>query len=159
MSKRRRNRQRAMKRAAREAAKNDLPPGVGGVPPSPINDRLENQVIEKAVKAPRRTWDLNDRHRDAAIGVTVRNMASEDGRVSNGAVKNMISMAGQDQKEREIDKGVPAVAVGVQVNVNSGNGIPSDDELARMSDDELFRLHRQTLGLPAVTVNGREPPA
>ena len=142
-----------MKRAAREAAKNDLPPGVGGVPPSPINDRLENQVIEKAVKAPRRTWDLNDRHRDAAIGVTVRNMASEDGRVSNGAVKNMISMAGQDQKEREIEAGVPAVAVGVQVNVNTDS-----DSVRAEYDAILDRIDEQRRQIAAAAPVDPEQP-
>jgi hypothetical protein len=53
------------------------------------------------------------------VAVVSRNLLNEDGRVSNGAVRNMIAMKGQNMKREEMDQAPKTVAHGVQVNVQA----------------------------------------
>lgn len=57
----------------------------------------ENRIIAKLLACKR--WKATDQHKEAALGVTVRNMANDDGRVSNAAVSNLIKMESQNQAD------------------------------------------------------------
>ena len=64
----------------------------------PIAAAAYNKLVGSMLN-PRSRWKISDPNKEFAVGVTVRNMGNEDGRVSNGAVANLIKMEAQNQAE------------------------------------------------------------
>lgn len=58
----------------------------------------ENKLVASMTN-PRNRWEITERHKQAAIGVTVKNMSHNDGRISNAAVSNMLRMEAQNQAD------------------------------------------------------------
>ena len=73
----------------------------------------ENKIVTSMANK-RNRWKLEEKHKDEAVGITVRNMANEDGRVSNAAVANLIRMEAQNQADEH--KAQPDL---VDINVHS----------------------------------------
>ena len=73
----------------------------------------ENKIVASMANK-RNRWKLEEKHKDEAVGITVRNMANEDGRVSNAAVANLIRMEAQNQVDEH--KAQPDL---VDINVHS----------------------------------------
>lgn len=64
-----------------------------------LTPKMQNKLIRMAV---RNRWKISKKDQQKAIEVTAANMLAEDGRVSNGAVKNMLAMLAQNQKLVEV---------------------------------------------------------
>lgn len=60
-----------------------------------LTPKMQNKLIRMAV---RNRWKIKPEDQVKAVEVTVANMLAEDGRVSNGAIKNMLAMLSQNQK-------------------------------------------------------------
>jgi hypothetical protein len=96
--------------------------GIGGVsesepalaPESGLKPYEENRLTATAI---RNRWPITEKHKQAAVGVTIRNMARDDGRVSNGAVRNLLAMEAQQMEQEKRDSGeTDAPTVNVQIN-------------------------------------------
>lgn len=98
-----------------------------------VDDQQSNRVIQQAVSGEwtgRRRWDTDITPadiaptadglsaRDIAVNVTIRNMLSAEPRVSTSAVRNLIAMEAQNQRD---DTGPDAPPPGVTVNVQNNN--------------------------------------
>ena len=87
--------------ADKPTAQPDDSGGRGDIPPEdeyPIAGAAYNKLVGSMLN-PQSRWHITPRHKEVAIGITVRNMANENGRVSNGAVSNLIKMEAQNQAE------------------------------------------------------------
>lgn len=71
-----------------------------------LTPKMQNKLIRMAV---RNRWKISKKDQQKAIEVTAANIACEDGRVSNGAVKNMIAMLAQNQKLVEMSSEPKAI--------------------------------------------------
>lgn len=86
----------------------------------------ENKMHSKLIRFSRQRWPLNDKIIAAAVGVMVRNLSSDDPRVVNGAVKNLLTMEAQNIKVEEVALTVAAAQeratlAAHQVNVQVNN--------------------------------------
>lgn len=120
--------------ADRAAAQAPLP-GVGG-PPSGSTvyaAKMDNSLVKQAIRG---RWLVTDEHRNKAIEICVRNMGCDEGMVSNGAVRNLIAIEAQNQKDEHHQAAMEKKAGDTNVQVNVGmlygaNGapIPSVEEI------------------------------
>ncbi len=91
-----------------------------------VNPTQENLLTTRLLKFNRQRWPLNDKIIAAAVGVMVRNLSSEDPRVVNGAVKNLLTMEAQNIKVEEVALSLAAAqeratVAAQQVNVQVNN--------------------------------------
>lgn len=106
---------------AKLAAQPEINGGRGDEAPA-LTPVAENKIASLMLHANREVWPITEKHEQLAVGVTARNMGNQDGRVSNGAVRNLIAMKGQMQRQAEI-----AAQVNVQVNVGMGQEASIED--------------------------------
>jgi hypothetical protein len=154
MSKGRRQKQKDKKREAQRVLNGyeagpppvlvQAPAGGGRGDSVPLSPVQQNKIVSLMIHEPR--WQLTAESKGEAVSYTRRNMASDDGRVSNGAVRNLIAMESQNIAWERGDK---ADAAGNTTNIYvNGDAHFTPDKLRGMSQDELVRVHRETLGLP-----------
>ncbi len=87
----------------------EIPPVPGGRgEPIPLSPVQENQILRMAIA---QRWDIGRLEKKAGVGVTVRNMASPDGRISNNAVKNLLGMEKQNMEAEKQAAGGETVNV------------------------------------------------
>jgi hypothetical protein len=97
------------------------PRGQGGLTPSE-----ENRLVRMMMN-PRRRWKVTAKAKEKALKITEANLSSQDERVSNGAVANLLKMEAQNQSDQHI------VLPKLSLNVNVSTA-------AEMTDDELLRI-------------------
>lgn len=97
---------------AKEPGDENDPQQPGGKGSSYLSPTQENKLLAKVLNPrnhPRRRFKLDKEAKQIAIDATIRNMQSENGRVSNGAVANLIKMEAQNQADQHkaVDKKLP----------------------------------------------------
>jgi len=112
------------------------PTDLGGISPAPAPDgegagpyltpSEENKLYRKLLGFSRKRWPLNEKIITEAIDVMARNLKSDDPRVVNGAVRNLIAMEAQNIKVEEVALTVAAAQeratlAAHQVNVQVNN--------------------------------------
>ena len=168
----RRRKEAEIQRAAEEAARPEKPAEsnggaaeaqqdrVGGAP-SPMEVKsavLDNAIVKLAIE---HRWPVSRRHKEAALGIISRNMAYENGVVSNGAVANLIRIEAQNQADEQHADKMAAPASGTNVNVNVGVAVQVESQLRQelLSDiDGLRILHEQALSedsKPIIVASGK----
>jgi hypothetical protein len=155
-SARRRAARRAAERAAAPRAEEGAAAGPvlasGGRGDEPhLTPQQSNAVHGLMVRADRTVWPISADHERAAVAVTVRNMASDDGRVSNGAVKNLIAMQSQILRRDEIERGVGAGASSAVNIANIQNNGPTVIQLVPQvvtTHAEAVAVLSEATGLP-----------
>jgi hypothetical protein len=119
-----------------------------GVELTPVQD---NHVVGKMVRADRSIWPITAEHERQAVEVTARNLDSDDGRVSNGAVKNLIAMQSQILRRDEIERGVGAGASSAVNIANIQNNGPTVIQLVPQvvtTHAEAVAVLSEATGLP-----------
>ena len=70
----------------------------GADPDDYLRPKQQNAIVASMLN-PENRYGLKDKQVQYAVGVTIRNMGDQDGRVSNGAVSNFVKMMGQVQAD------------------------------------------------------------
>jgi hypothetical protein len=107
-SKKRRVRdRRATQKAAQQDASQATPDSPGGRGEPAVEQPFLSAVQENKIIASMLAgdWPSGAEEKATAVDTTKRNMASEDGRVSNGAVSNLIKMEAQKMKHQQTAAG------------------------------------------------------
>lgn len=75
---------------------------------SGLTPREENRLVAMMLN-PRRRWKVTKSAKTLAMDTIIKNLQSDDGRVSNGAVLNLLRMERQNQQDEHklIDKAIP----------------------------------------------------
>lgn len=87
----------------------------------------ENKILATALN-PRNRFRLKRRQIQEAIDATVRNMKDEDGRVSNGAVANLIKMVAINQKDEHHNDERDNPKAPYTLNIQNNGGTVSVDD-------------------------------
>jgi hypothetical protein len=117
--------------------KPDAPGGKGDAYLSPTQ---ENKMLA-TVTNPRRRFKLTKEAKQIAIDMTIRNMRHDNGRVSNGAVANLIRMEAMNQAEahaaRKSEDDHPQHVENQQINIylpSNGREAHPDERLSNGSN-------------------------
>jgi hypothetical protein len=117
----------------------------------PVSPSAANHVTGKMIRASRSVWPVEEIHERLAVETTARNLESDDGRVSNGAVKNLIAMQSQILRRDEIERGVGAGASSAVNIANIQNNGPTVIQLVPQvvtTHAEAVAVLSEATGLP-----------
>lgn len=136
-SRRRGRRDRALAAAAREQAKQEIIQQVQTPAAAPTEQHpapaefgegglstvADQRLLGRAI---RRRWGLGPAEKRKAIKATISNLANDDGRVINGAVRNLLLMESQNMEQEKLaappaSPASPTAAAAVNVNILNAN--------------------------------------
>lgn len=109
----------------------------------------------------RQQWPLSNADKEDAVKACRKNLASDDGRISNGAVRNLLTMNAQNMAQEEADK-PKTPAAGTTVNVAVGVSVQSVRQELLHDPEYLAYLRNREIesnGDAGVIREGGEPRA